>query len=374
MHSVDVIVVGLGGMGSAAAWQLARRGASVLGFEQFRRGHDRGSSHGSTRIIRQAYYEHPAYVPLVRRAYEGWYDLEMARGESLLINSPCLTVGSPRGELVQGVLASADEHGLAVERLTPAEVRRRFPGFHLREDSDQVGVLEHTAGILAVERCVEAMTAEATRLGATLREEEPVQSWVCDGNGVLVRTTRGEYRAGRLVLTSGPWAAPLLSETGHSLRVMRQVALWHSTSRPDLFRRDRFPVYIAETADGYFYGFPMLDPRGVKAARHYGAPEQTHPDEVSREVTAQDAQVVQGFLRDYLPGVDGPCQSGSVCLYTLTPDRHFLIDRLPGATQVVFAAGFSGHGFKFATVVGEILADLALEGKTGWPIELFRRR
>jgi sarcosine oxidase len=371
---VDVIVVGLGGMGSAAAWHLARRGASVLGFEQFRRGHDRGSSHGSTRIIRQAYYEHPAYVPLVRRAYAGWYDLEIASAQALLTNSPCLTLGAPRGELVQGVLASAHEHHLPVERLTPAEVRQRFPGFHLRDDSDQVGVLEHTAGILAVERCVEAMAAEAARLGATLHEDEPVQSWSSDGTGVRVRTTRGEYHASRLVLTSGPWAGALLGHTGQSLRVMRQVALWHGTSRPDLFRRDHFPVYIAETADGYFYGFPMLDPRGVKAAQHYGAPEQMHPDEVSREVTPQDAQAVQAFLREYLPGVDGPCQAGSVCLYTLTPDRHFLIDHLPDAAQVIFAAGFSGHGFKFAPVVGEILADLALEGKTPWPIALFRRR
>jgi sarcosine oxidase len=372
MTRADVLVLGLGGMGTAAAWRLAQRGVSVVGLEQFSLGHDRGSSHGHTRIIRQAYYEHPAYVPLVRRAYEGWYDLEQARGEHLLTACPCLTLGPPSSELVQGVLRSAEEHRLPIEELSREEVVRRYAAF--TPAADAVGVIEHTAGFLRVERCVLAMAAEVRRLGADLRDNEPATGWRREGDSVVVTTARGEYRAPRLVITAGPWAGRLLGECGSRLRVMRQVALWHGSSRPDLFRRDRFPIFIAETGAGYFYGIPAIDPRGVKVARHYGAPELPSVDGIDRAVADDDRAAVRGFLDAYLPAADGPCADGSVCIYTLTPDRHFLIDRHPEADGVVFAAGFSGHGFKFAPVVGEILADLALDGATRWPIDLFRRR
>lgn len=370
METADVIVVGLGGMGTAAAWQLARRGLSVLGLEQFALGHDRGSSHGHTRIIRQAYYEHPDYVPLVRRAYEGWFELEQARGEHLLTTCPCLTLGPPDSDLVQGVRRSAREHGLPIEDLDAREVQRRYPAFELSGAGECVGVVEHTAGFLYVDRCVRAMADEARQLGARLRENEPVVGWERRGDGVVVRTAAGEYAAARLVLTAGPWAGRLLGEYGQSLRVMRQVVLWHETPRPELFRRDRFPIFIAEAEGGYFYGLPALDPRGVKVARHYGASELAGPEGVLREVTGEDRSPVRDFLRRYLPAA-GESRHGSVCLYTLTPDRHFLIDRHPGVGGVALAAGFSGHGFKFAPVVGEALADLAVEGKTSRPIALF---
>lgn len=372
MNHADVIVLGLGGMGTAAAWRLARRGVSVVGLEQFALGHDQGSSHGHTRIIRQAYYEHPAYVPLVRRAYEGWYDLEQARGEHLLTSCPCLTLGPPSSELVRGVLLSAREHRLPIKELSRDEVAHRYPAFTL--GGDVVGVVEHTAGFLHVDRCVLAMAAEARRLGADLRDNEPVVGWKRDAGSVVVTTRRGEYRAPRLVITAGPWAGRLLGECGAHLRVMRQVALWHGSSRPELFRRDRFPIFIAETRGGYFYGIPAIDPRGVKVARHYGAPELPSADDIDRALSDDDRAAVRGFLDAYLPAADGPCSDGSVCIYTLTPDRHFLIDRHPEADGVVFAAGFSGHGFKFAPVVGEVLADLVLDGRTPWPIELFRLR
>jgi sarcosine oxidase len=371
MNTADVIVVGLGGMGTAAAWRLAQRGLRVLGLEQFALGHDQGSSHGHTRIIRQAYYEHPAYVPLVRRAYEGWYELEQARGEHLLTTCPCLTLGPPDSELVQGVQRSAGEHGLPIEDLTADEVQRRYPAFDVADKGDVVGVLEHTAGFLYVDRCVRALADEARRLGGQLRENEAVVGWERRGGAVVVRTTAGEYAAPRLVLTAGPWAARMLGDVGSSLRVMRQVVLWHEAARPELFRRDRFPIFIAQTAGGYFYGLPALDPRGVKVARHYGAAELPGPEGVAREVTEEDRAPVRAFLRQYLPGA-GESRHGSVCLYTLTPDRHFLIDRHPEAEGVGLAAGFSGHGFKFAPVVGEMLADLAVQGGTPWPIDLFR--
>jgi sarcosine oxidase len=369
--SPDVIVIGLGGMGSAAAWQLARRGAKVLGLEQFRLVHDQGSSHGHTRIIRSAYFEHPAYVPLVRRAFEGWYELEQRQGVHLLTACPCLTLGPADGELVGGVRRSAAEHGLAVEDLSAREAARRFPAFRV-PDRGVVGVLEQASGFLYVERCVRAMADEARRLGATLRDGEAVLGWQASGSGVVVRTAVREYSAAKLVITAGPWAARLLGEHGADLRVMRQVALWFNAADLSLFRRDRFPLFIADTPGGYFYGFPALDGRGVKVACHYGSDELAGPEQIQRTVTAADETPVRDFLRAYLPAADGPLGASSVCIYTLSPDRHFVIDRLPGAACVAVAAGFSGHGFKFAPVVGEVLADLVQSGRTAWPTELFR--
>src|SRR5687767_11881758 len=220
----DAIVLGVGGMGSAALFELARRGRRVLGLEQFPPAHSRGSSHGHTRIIRRAYYEHPAYVPLVGRAYERWYDLEQRTGRHLLTECDCLCVGPPAGEVVNGVLASAREHALAVERLGPAELRARYPQF--RFDGGFTGVLEHGAGFLYVEDCVQAHLEAAQALGVAIQAEEPVTGWVTDGRTVSVTTTRGEYRAAGLVLTAGPWAGRLLAGRGAALRVMRQSILW----------------------------------------------------------------------------------------------------------------------------------------------------
>jgi len=371
-NSPDVIVIGLGGMGTAAAWQLARRGARVLGVEQFPLGHDRGSSHGHTRIIRQAYYEHPAYVPLVRRAFQGWYELEQRQGIHLLTSCPCLTLGPPQGELITGVRRSAAEHGLPIEELTADEVTRRYPAFRLDTGAELTGVVEHTAGFLYVDACVSAMAEEARRLGATLRDNETVLGWEQAAGEVVVHTTAGCYTANKLVVTAGPWAGRLLGAWGASLRVMRQVVQWLEPADAALFRRDRFPIFIADTPGGVFYGLPAVDRRGLKVAQHYGAPELPGPEAVQRTLSPADEQQVRGFISTYLPGSDGPCRAASVCLYTLTPDRHFIIDRHPDAAEVVLATGFSGHGFKFAPVVGEILADLVEIGQTAWPIELFR--
>jgi sarcosine oxidase len=372
MTSADVIVLGLGGMGTAAAWRLARRGVRVLGLEQFAVGHTQGSSHGHTRIIRQAYYEHPAYVPLVRRAYQGWYELEQATGRTLLIGCPCLSLGPPGGELVAGVRRSAAEHGLPIEDLTLTEVRKRYPAFTFAPDCDHVGVLEHTAGVLRVDDCVRAMAAEARRLGADLQEGQHIIGWHPEGDRVVVETRKGRFDAARLVITAGPWAGRLLGEVAGPLPVMRQVPMWFRGGDPGLFRRDRFPVFISDKAGGYFYGLPALDERGVKVARHYGAAELASPDDIDRTVTDADEAPVRAFLRQHLPAADGPRSDASVCVYTLTPDRHFLIDRNPATAAVVFAAGLSGHGFKFAPAVGEVLADLALDGRTALPADLFR--
>lgn len=365
----DVIVIGAGGMGSAAAFELARRGRSVLALEQFPLVHDRGSSHGHTRIIRRAYYEHPAYVPLVRRAFERWYDLEQRTGRHLLTECGCLSIGPPEGEVVNGVLASAREHGIAVEPLAANELVKRFPQF--RVNNGEVGVLERDAGFLYVEDCVRAHLEEAARLGATIKSEEPVLHWASDGCSASATTAHATYRAEKLVLTAGPWARRLLARHGAALRVMRQTMLWFGTADDARFRRDVFPIFLADTPAGPFYGLPVIDNRGLKVARHYGAPELESPGEIERPLRPEDEPPVRDFLRLYLPDVNGPLRHGQTCIYTLTPDRHFLIDLHPDFPNVAIAGGFSGHGFKFASAVGEVLADLVDTGQTSWPIGMF---
>lgn len=366
----DVIVIGAGGMGSAAAFELCRRGRTVLLLEQFPLVHDRGSSHGHTRIIRRAYYEHPAYVPLVRRSFERWYDIEQRTGRHLLTECDCIGIGPPDGEVVTGVLAAAREHGIDVELLSPNDLRERFPQFRFGDEF--AGVLEHDAGFLYVEDCVRAHLDSARDLGAAIHAEEPVTEWRVEENGIRVDTVRGTYHAAKLVITAGPWAGQMLGEHGQHLRVMRQTLLWFGTGDAELFRRDRMPIFLAEVAGGPFYGLPAIDARGLKVARHYGAPERLSPAELIRELVAADETHVREFLSKHIPLANGTLNAGQTCIYTLTPDRHFLIGLHPDHANVAVAGGFSGHGFKFAPVVGEILADLVDQGRTRWNIDMFR--
>jgi sarcosine oxidase len=367
--TADAIVLGLGGMGSAAAFHLARRGLSVLGFEQFPLGHDRGSSHGQTRIIRTAYYEHPAYVPLVRRASDLWRELEAVVDRELLTPCPCLNVGAPEGEVILGVRAAAREHGLMVEELSASEIERRFPAFRIPASS--VGILEGDAGSLAVEACVLAHQAAALRTGrVAFGAEERVLSWRPLGEGVEVTTTAGTHTAEKLIVTAGAWAGRMLGDIGLPLTVMRQVMHWFDAD-PTRFRAGALPIFFVETPDGAFYGLPSFDGRTFKCARHYGATELDSPDRIDWKTSLADEARLRPFLHLYLPDAGG-CTASQVCMYTLTPDRHFIIDLHPEHPQVVIAAGFSGHGFKFAPTVGEILADLTTAGRTAHAIDLFR--
>lgn len=375
-QSFDVIVLGVGGMGSAACFELARRGLRVLGLEQFPLVHDRGSSHGHTRIIRTAYAEHPAYVPLAKRAFERWYELEQLSGKHLLTECPCLNAGPPGSEHVEGVRASVRAHNLAAEELTGDEINRRYPAF--RYPAEYRGVIERAAGFLYVEECVRAHVDMAMSHGAEIHAEEPVRAWKPLGDGVEVTTDKGTYRAAKLVVTAGAWATKLLAGLGVPLRVMRQTLLWFKVEHApneSLFRRDRFPIFIADAPEGAFYGLPMIDARGVKLARHYGAPELAGPDEVDWHITPRDIDeldrlALRYFSADFAPGI----AAGQVCMYTVTPDKHFVIDTHPKLSQVSVACGFSGHGFKFASTVGEILADLAQLGATKHDIGLFSAR
>jgi sarcosine oxidase len=366
----DAIVLGVGGMGSAACFELARRGRRVLGLEQFPLVHDRGSSHGHTRIIRTAYYEHPNYVPLLKRAWERWYELELLTGRHLLTECPCLNIGPAASELVNGVRASVREHHLAAEELDAAAIACRTP---FRFPAGYAGIMEQHAGFLYVEECVRAHIDSAKEHGAEIHAEEPVREWKAVGNGVVVITDRGTYHAAKLVVTAGAWATKLLADLGVPLQVMRQVLLWFDVSaNPARFRRDRFPIFIADVPGGPFYGLPAIDRFGLKLARHYGAPDLPNPDGVNWESSEADVPPVRAFLDAYLPGAVGPKSKAQVCMYTLTPDKHFVIDVHPRFPQLTVACGFSGHGFKFSAVVGEILADLADTGTTPHPIGMFR--
>ena len=373
MSSYDVIVVGVGAMGAAACYHLARRGVRVLGLEQFGIPHALGSSHGYSRAIRLAYYEHPDYVPLLRRAYALWHELEAASGQKLLHVTGGLYLGAPGSELVEGSLRSAREHGLPHEALTRAQVSERFPQFHGVPD-DFVALWEPPAGLLLPERVVAAHAELALRHGADLRGHETVMSWEADAHGVTVRTDRAVYTAAHLILCGGAWSERLVRGLGVPLVVTRQVLGWvWPPRRPEQFDLAAgFPTWAIEDAasGSLFYGFPLLpDNPGFKIARHRpGAP--TDPDTVVRHVLPGDEDDFRPGLDRFFPDVaGGPTLAVRVCLYVNSPDGHFLVDHHPEHPErVTFACGFSGHGFKFASVLGEALADLAERGATDLPV------
>lgn len=393
-RSYDAIVVGLGAHGSAAAAELARRGARVLGMERFERGHEMGSSVGRSRVIRLAYFEHPDYVPLLRRAWDRWGELERESAERLLYRTGGLYVG-PRGSpIVEGSLASARQHGLAHDELGTDELRARFPW--VRADEGMVALFEEQAGYLVPERCIAAHLRLAEDHGAVLRFSDGAVDWYPDGSGFAVHTASGiKERGERLVLATGAWLGYFLPDLALPLSVERVPLFWFEPTRPDLFAD--IPVYIVDTDDGGFYGFPYLPDQGLKVARHgtgaflsdpgARAPAREAPrrrpqepgtwrtgsarvdaDHLDRAIHPGEDDRVRRFVRRYLPDGDGPLREAKVCMYTKTPDEHFIVDRHPLYPGVVFASACSGHGFKFASVVGEVLADLALTGKTALPI------
>jgi sarcosine oxidase len=360
MSDYDVIVVGLGAMGSAALYELSRRGQRVLGLEAFGPGHKLGSSHGESRVIRLAYFEHPNYVPLLQRAYARWADLERESGEDLLHITGGLMIGSPESELVSGALASAQQHGLDYELLDPAEVRRRYPG--LAPAADEVALAEPHAGFLRPERCIEAHLRLARQAGALTQYDERVRSWGATGDGVSLTTDSGQYAADRVVFTCGARIAQVLGEDVAPVRAERVPLFWMEPLVPEIFEIGRLPIYLWEFAGGgVFYGFPHVDWPGVKVARHHSG-DYCDPDDVDRTVNAEDERRLRSAIASRMPALNGRVLSSLVCLYENSPDQHFIIDHVPGHANVIFGGGFSGHGFKFASVVGEILADLATTG------------
>jgi len=372
MNTYDAIVIGLGGVGSAAAFHLARRGARVLGLDRFPAGHDQGSSHGQTRIIRKAYFEHADYVPLLQRAYALWSELEQLVGRSLYVQTGLVEVGPPGGEVLTGVLRAARQHNLTVEEIPASAFAQRFPGLLLPDDMQ--AVFESEAGYLHVEPCVVAHCEAAVKHGAELRFDAPVISWRSDGDGVVVESEAGSYSAGRLVIAAGAWSAALLQEVGVPLRVRRKHLHWFASDNPLYSAENGCPAFYYELPRGSFYGFPKIDQWGVKVAEHSGGLTIPDPLRDTRSIEPEDRRRVEWFRAHHLPGVSNRLTHHVVCYYTCSPDDHFLVDLYPGDERVSFAAGLSGHGFKFTSVLGEALADLALEGRTELPIAFFSCR
>jgi sarcosine oxidase len=369
----DVIVLGLGGMGSAAAAHLAARGVRVLGLEQFTPGHALGSSHGDSRIIRQAYFEDPAYVPLLLRSYELYADLE-ASSPGILTQTGGLMLGTAASETVAGSLASARQHGLPHEVLDADAIRDRFPLFAPAEDT--IALFEERSGFVRPEQTVREHLRRAGTAGADLRFGERVLGWTATDRGVTVHTSESAYDAGRLVVAAGAWAPSLLADLGVPLRVERQLMHWFApTGSIEPWQVGRHPVWIWEaTPEVQSYGFPAYgDPAdGVKVTFYRDSGSgAADPDALDREIHADEVDRLAEHLSTRLPALPGRHLHGVACMYTSAPDEHFVIAPHPGHATVTVAAGFSGHGFKFAPVVGEILADLALDGTTAHPISLF---
>ncbi|MBW3666706.1 MAG: N-methyl-L-tryptophan oxidase [Actinobacteria bacterium] len=357
-------------MGSAACHHLAGRGRRVLGLERFDIPHSMGSSHGVTRIIRMAYFEDPSYVPLLARAYRLWRELEAEAGERLLVISGGIDAAPEGHEVFQGSLASCRMHGLEHEVLTGAEVGERFPGYRLPDD--HMAVYQPDGGYLLSERCVVAHVLAAQRQGAEIHARERVVGWDVGAAGVEVVTTRGEYRADRLVITAGAWSGGLVGAIGGLAVPERQVLAWFQPTRPELFAPDRFPIFNVEVDAGHFYGFPIETIPGFKVGLYHHLGEEVDPDHMDREPNAADEAPLRDFTERHFPEAAGPTMALKTCLFTNSPDEHFIIDLHPDSDRVVVAAGFSGHGFKFSSLVGEILADLAIDGETRHDIGLLR--
>ncbi|MCA1667161.1 MAG: N-methyl-L-tryptophan oxidase [Thermomicrobia bacterium] len=357
----DVIVIGLGAMGSATAYHAARRGMRVLGLDMHPRGHKNGSSHGTTRIIREAYFEAPEYVPLVQRAYALWRELEAASGRPLLTITGGLNIGAPDSAFVSGARMSAQLHHLPYEELSNTEVTARFSGFRLPEGV--VAVYEPTAGILDPEACVFAHLDCAAKEGAVIHHREAAHRWTSDGDGVRVETDRGVYTAHSLVITAGPWASEVMQDLALPLRVQRIVNVHFAPTAPVLFAPERCPVYLMQVPEGDYYGFPALPGEGVKIGRH-DIGEICTPETIRRDVDAAEIAMLRDVLDRYLPGAAGDVLWTLTCMYTNTPDRHFILDRHSAHKNIVYGCGFSGHGFKFASAIGEVMADLATGGTT----------
>jgi sarcosine oxidase len=365
--SVDVIVIGLGAMGGATLRALSRRGLRVVGLDRFAPPHDHGSSHGASRIIREAYFEDPRYVPLVQRAFLLWEELARESGASLLSRTGGLMIGPREGVLVSGALRSATEHRLPHEVLDAATIHARVPAF--RPDSEWNAVWEPNDGVLKPEAGIAAFLQSAARHGAEIRTGETVEGWSADGEGVRVTTRRGVLRAERAVLAAGAWMPRLVPEL--PLQVTRQLLFWFETiGARGAHDAGSCPISIWEHAPGrFFYSFPR-DERGVKVAIHMeGAPAD--PDRLDREVRPDEVAAIRTLVQRYMPFASGPLVGSAVCMYTNTPDGHFIVDRHPEHDRVMVVSACSGHGYKFAPAIGEAVSDLIVEGWTRHDLGLF---
>ncbi len=374
-QKADVIVVGLGAHGSATAWQLAKRGISVIGFDAYRPPHTLGSSHGDTRIIREVYSEGTEYVPMIQRAYEIWRELESADRDDghdteLMRITGGITIGRPEGKGIQGVQRSASVHDLEIELLEPSEIRSRWPQFQPRDN--MIGAFDSRAGVLFPEACVSAHLRQAARQGAELRFNEPVNRWHPDGDGIRVFTDAGEFTSDQIVFSAGAWNRGFVSKLNLRLRLERQVLFWFQPAgSPDLFAPDNCPNHSWEYSPGKgLYCQPDFG-GGVKTAFHHDGEMFDDPAKLDRTVRESDERDLRNAISDIIPQLNGSTLKSAVCLYTDTPDYHFLLDRHPGHQNVIICSPCSGHGFKFSSVIGEMVADMATDRAIEYDMGLF---
>ncbi len=369
MKTYDAIVVGMGAMGGAAAWQLAQRGQKVLGLEQFEIGHARGSSHGESRLIRQAYFEHPAYVPLLKRSYELWRDLEKHSGKALMHLNGLMIYGPPDGgRILPGVRTSSQQFGIKIQEFDAKEAATAYPDY--TPPPGYLGILEPNAGFLLVEECVKAQAEAARRAGAEIRERIQVLAVREEADGVVVETNAGPCRAKKLVITAGAWSAGFLPRAAPHLKVHRVSLFWFE-AKGGLRAGGNQPCFGFDLPEGFFYGLPEVRRRGVKVGLHVPGDVVKDPLQVDRSTRDSDVLPLKRFVAACLTGLDPAPIEHVVCLYTMTPDEHFIVDR---QGRITYAAGFSGHGFKFSPVIGEVLADLATAGETRQPVDFLRYR
>lgn len=365
-------MIGLGGVGSATAMHLAKAGVRTLGIDQYQAAHDRGSSHGQTRIIRQAYFEHPCYVPLLQRAYELWDDLEQQSKQRLFHRTGLIELGPPNGIVVPGVCNSAATYDLPIERLAASEIQSRWPG--IRGEDDWEAIVELNAGFLRVEQCVQTHLDLAIQNGCKLIHDCHVHKWSSDANEVKVVTNHGVEKAAKLVIAGGPWTSSLLPDLSKKLRILRKHLYWFQPKNRGYREQDGFPCFFHETDSGFFYGFPCYNGSGVKIARHSGGQPIEAPDlepANSQVLDDKDRQLVLDYASNYLPGLGCKLISSANCYYTSTPDENFVIDQLPDNPNVTVIAGLSGHGFKFTSALGEIASMLALDLPIPFDLEPF---
>ncbi|MEE9130075.1 MAG: N-methyl-L-tryptophan oxidase [Phycisphaerales bacterium] len=369
----DVIVLGVGAMGASACYHLALRGAAVLGLEQFDIPNDQGSAHGQSRAFRMCYFEHPDYVPLLRRSLELWHELEEITERKLLHMTGGIWFGPAECELIAGSRDAGVTHNVTHEWIEHDELAKRYPQFTVPDE--YVGFYEPQAGLLLPERIISACAEHAAKRGAVLRANEPVVKWRADAQVVTVETIQGTYEADHLVVCAGPWSDRIIGDLGVPLSVTRQIAIWVQPKRPERFALGMMPIWAIDRpsggesgAGGMYYGFPILpDKPGFKLSVHCPGPS-TDPDTIDRTAQPNETNELREILGRFIPEADGPLLEASVCMYTNTPDAHFIVDHHPQHANVTIGTGFSGHGFKFASVIGEALADLTLTGRTELPI------
>ncbi len=367
----DVIVIGVGGMGSATVYHMAKSGCKVLGLEQFPLGHSRGSSHGSTRIIRMAYSEGPEYVPLLRAAYTNWRELEQAAGDAILEVTGGLDIGPAGSARVVDARRSCLEHDIPFTELDATEINRRFPGYRL--PTGMRAIHQPDGGYVRSEVAIQAHVQVARSHGAEVLDRASVTSWEARQNGFLVHTEEGpSYHARKLVFAAGAWTGRLIPELRILCRPERQVMLWTEPVRPARFTPDRFPIFILYAPSGHYYGFPDDQGEGFKLGR-YGHRQQDvdDPGNLDRECSPGDEAVLRKGIETYFPDANGQTRRMAACMFTNTPDKHFILDRHPTVADVYIAAGFSGHGYKFCSVVGQIMADFCLDRELDWDLGSF---